>query len=214
MKSLFVSRVGTAVLSLADVKQHLVVEFDADDALISHYMKAAHSYCENHTRRSIVVTRRKAAFDDFHDTIELPHPPIREIESITYKDSDGQDVALDTSLFEIDYFSDWGRIVPVSSWPSVKPGINRVVVQYLCGYGAYSSSTGSVQSGYPLRYGTAYGAGNTTSLSEDESTLKQAMYLLIAHWYENREAVVVGSNANSLPLGVDRLLSKFLVIRS
>ena len=30
--------------------------------------------------------------------------------------------------------------------------------------------------------------------------VKQAMYFLIAHWYRNREAVVVGTVANSLPL--------------
>lgn len=213
MKSQFVSRVGTDILSLSDVKSHLNVEFDEDDALIQQYMKAAHSYCENHTRRTIVVTRRKAAFDCFPDAIELSHPPVREIESIKYIDPDGVENILDTTTVQIDTFSDWGRIVPVDSWPSVKSGINRVIVQYLCGYGAYSSGT-SVATGYPMRYGDAYGAGTNTSLSEDESTLRQAMYLLIGHWYENREAVVLGTTTNTLNLGVDRLLSQFLVIRS
>jgi len=34
----------------------------------------------------------------------------------------------------------------------------------------------------------------------------QAVYLLVAHWYANREAVVVGVSAASMPIGVERLL--------
>ena len=35
--------------------------------------------------------------------------------------------------------------------------------------------------------------------------VEQAMLMLIAHWYENREAVSDGA-ANTVPLGVERLL--------
>ena len=34
----------------------------------------------------------------------------------------------------------------------------------------------------------------------------QAVYLLVAHWYANREAVVTGTIATELPLGFERLL--------
>ncbi|MFL4208043.1 head-tail connector protein, partial [Pseudomonas aeruginosa] len=34
----------------------------------------------------------------------------------------------------------------------------------------------------------------------------QAVYLLVAHWYANREAVALGTIATSVPLGVERLL--------
>ena len=34
----------------------------------------------------------------------------------------------------------------------------------------------------------------------------QAVYLLVAHWYANREAVALGTIATSIPLGVERLL--------
>jgi len=36
--------------------------------------------------------------------------------------------------------------------------------------------------------------------------VKQAMYLLIAHWYRNREAVIVGTITAALPLGFMALL--------
>lgn len=34
----------------------------------------------------------------------------------------------------------------------------------------------------------------------------QAVYLLVAHWYANREAVVTGTIATTVPLGFERLL--------
>lgn len=36
--------------------------------------------------------------------------------------------------------------------------------------------------------------------------VEQAILLLVAHWYANREAVVTGTIASQVQLGVDRLL--------
>ena len=36
--------------------------------------------------------------------------------------------------------------------------------------------------------------------------VKQAILLLIGHWYANREAVAVGTIATAMPLAVERLL--------
>lgn len=50
--------------------------------------------------------------------------------------------------------------------------------------------------------------GATTDPAELELTpdIWQAVYLLVAHWYANREAVALGTIATSVPLGVERLL--------
>lgn len=36
--------------------------------------------------------------------------------------------------------------------------------------------------------------------------VKQAILLLIGHWYANREEVVIGAAANQVPMGVNALL--------
>lgn len=57
----------------------------------------------------------------------------------------------------------------------------------------------------PRRLRATYTAG----LGENEKPpewAKMAVRLLVAHWYTNREAVVVGATANDVPLGVDLLL--------
>lgn len=39
--------------------------------------------------------------------------------------------------------------------------------------------------------------------------LKEAVLQLAAHWYENREATLVGVNAQSLPLGFEDIVANF-----
>lgn len=46
-------------------------------------------------------------------------------------------------------------------------------------------------------------ADNEVALGPD---IWQAVYLLVAHWYANREAVATGTIATAIPLGVERLL--------
>jgi uncharacterized phage protein (predicted DNA packaging) len=39
--------------------------------------------------------------------------------------------------------------------------------------------------------------------------LEHAVYMLAAHWYENREATLVGMTAQPLPFGVNEILAEF-----
>lgn len=39
------------------------------------------------------------------------------------------------------------------------------------------------------------------------AAVEQAVLMLAAHWYEAREAAVIGATANSVPFGVHQLLS-------
>lgn len=52
-----------------------------------------------------------------------------------------------------------------------------------------------------------YAAGYTTC----PKTIRQAMLLLIGHWYVNREAVVVGQVSTEVQITVDRLLRQWKV---
>lgn len=41
------------------------------------------------------------------------------------------------------------------------------------------------------------------------AALIECICLLAAHWYENREAALVGVNAQSLPFGIDDIVNEF-----
>ena len=49
---------------------------------------------------------------------------------------------------------------------------------------------------------------DTSALVLDDD-LTTGMLLLIGHWYENREAVVIGSTATELPMAVEALISPY-----
>jgi uncharacterized phiE125 gp8 family phage protein len=63
----------------------------------------------------------------------------------------------------------------------------------------------------PYRYQAVYNAGYT-QLEDPNDTdapeeVKQAVLLLVGHWYENREAAVAGVTTEAIEMGVDALLS-------
>jgi uncharacterized phiE125 gp8 family phage protein len=43
--------------------------------------------------------------------------------------------------------------------------------------------------------------------------MRQAVLMLVAHWYENREAIVVGTISSEVSLGVNQLLSPYMARR-
>lgn len=53
---------------------------------------------------------------------------------------------------------------------------------------------------------TGTGTG-THYLGEVPENIRHAMLMMIAHWFENREAVIVGESASELPFAVQALLS-------
>lgn len=62
------------------------------------------------------------------------------------------------------------------------------------------------------RFRATYDAGYTVdSLDEDvwdaPADIQQAVKLLVGHWFENRESVVVGTTASEVPMSVQMLLS-------
>ncbi|HGJ5856244.1 head-tail connector protein [Arsenophonus nasoniae] len=44
-----------------------------------------------------------------------------------------------------------------------------------------------------------------------DADIETAMLLLIGHWYANREAVVIGESATTMPLAVEELLQPYKV---
>jgi hypothetical protein len=61
-----------------------------------------------------------------------------------------------------------------------------------------------------IRYTAGYRSGGPDSLKIPEE-IKQALKLLIGHFYENRESVVVGTVANKVPFSAEALLYPFRV---
>lgn len=174
------------------------VESHPDDQLLRDALEAAVDMAEEFTGLTLVPTVYEMALDDFPcvprgrwgmstaarlaaQAIELPKPPfIAILEFVSSDDSDG---AIDPATYTLDDFSVPAMLVPVSAWPTLTATTNGIRVRWLAGYG--DSSDGAL----PL-----------------PAAIRQALLMLIAHWYENRTAVAIGSAAGEMPLGVQDLL--------
>lgn len=223
-------------LSLAEAKLHLRVDMSDDDGEINDAIGAAREDCEGETHRAFITQTWQLILDHFPGTAEhyqgytdlgvmgdsalglgvppvgytyrfqsevyfragaiiVPRPPLQSVDFIKYLDQNNVVQTLDPSLYVVDTANEPGRIVPApnSNWPLTMistraPVINAVQVQFKAGYGSAANSVPKVA--------------------------KQALKLLVAHWYDNRSAAIAGYRfaAIELPMAVERLLWKIKVV--
>lgn len=165
-------------------KEHLRVDGSDEDALISGLIVAAREHCEGVQNRSYVTQTLEIALHAWPAgrNIELPRPPLQQVDSVTYVDADGVQTVWDPANYLVDTRSYVGslHLARGTSWPSVTlPPINGIVVRYVAGYG---------------------------DAAKVPQKVKQAMLLLIGHWYEHREAVLTGTISKEIEFAVSALL--------
>lgn len=162
-----------------------------EDPYLIALRQSAREYVESFCRRSLLTQTWDYKLDAFPSddcAIELPLTPVSSVTSITYTATDGTATVWSSSLYQTDLPSgpkaSRARIVPAYGqyYPQTRDQMNAVTVRFVAGYGAAASSV--------------------------PASLKSGMKLLIAHWYEQREAVVVGVGIGVLPVPstIDALL--------
>ena len=116
--------------------------------------------------------------------MDFPRAPLQSLTSITYTDDAGATGTVAAANYVVDADSEPGRLALAAggSWPGITlRAIAGVKLRFVAGYG---DDPEDVPQGY-----------------------KQAMLLLVGHWYENREAVIsTGAIPKGLSLAVDALL--------
>ncbi len=153
-------------LDVDDEKLHARVDIDDDDDLIEVYIKTAREFVEKYIQSSL-ITQTWTLFYDSCDqpfckrVIDLPQKPIASITSV--KTYDATNVA--TTFSSSSYRLSGNRIVlnDAYDWPYNYRLYDAVEIVMVAGYGAAGSA-----------------------IPED---IKQAMRMLVAHYYETREAV-------------------------
>lgn len=202
-------------VSTAEAKEHARVLHDEDDLLIARLIAAARAYCETRIKAALVPQRWTLLLDGFPTAggyynravrdvwagmgglpagfgfhpgmipnstgvIDLPMSPLRSVEAVEYFDFNDQIQTVDPSIYVVSAGSP-GRIQPTYSkvWPIARPTIEAVRIQFTAGPDPGDAPEACVQT---------------------------VILMLVAHWYENREAVSAVS-MGTVPLAVDALLA-------
>jgi uncharacterized phiE125 gp8 family phage protein len=175
-------------VSLAEAKAQCRVDVTDDDALLTALIVAAREEVERHTWHAMVSQTLELVLDRWPACtfVELPRPPLASVTSIKYKDADGTETTWNSANYIVAAAHIPGRVVLAdgASWPSdtLYP-TEAIRIRYVAGW---------------------------ASAAVVPQSLKQSMLMLIAHWYEMREAAVAtGAIPKDVPFGVDVLLGSF-----
>lgn len=179
-------------VTLSEAKLHCRVSVNADDQLITALIQAAREQVETMTRRALCEQTWDLFLDDWPsgNVLVMPLPPLASVTSITCFDALDTAYTISADRYYVDTVSEPGRIVFKGdySWPPVAlRSINSVRVRYVAGW-------------------------STRTLIPQQ--IKQAVLLLIGHWYENRELVITsGAVPKEISMTVEALLATHRVYR-
>lgn len=174
-----------AAVPLRDMKLFFRVDDDDENQLIKSLSMAATDYAERYLRRSLITQTWTLYLDRFPscDYIDLKHGPVQSITSISYTDNNDATQTVSASTYKLDRGNEVDQRIILKdgeTWPSDEALEDDVVaIAYVCGY------------------------GDEESIPEG---IKTAIKLIANHWYENREAVVVGTGASEVPISARMLL--------
>ena len=173
------------MITLEEAKQHLRIEHDYEDALIQGLILAAYMSAERQTRRSLIEQDMLITIDKLpRGAIELSYAPVQAVLSFDYIDPEGVPMSIPVEDMRLDTRRLYPLLIPKSGeWP-------EVIKEPEC-------VSFTIRTGYP----------------ETPGDIRQAILMLIAHFYENREAVLIGK-AQTLPMGADMLLRPYLIVRA
>lgn len=176
-------------LSLGHAKHFLRVEHGDDDELVAALIAGARGHVEARTRRALMTQTWRLILDAWpaEGLIPLLLAPLRSVVAARLHRRDGTTQAVDAEAFTVDAAAAPGV---VGFAPGAVPAPGRALA------------------GIEIDIEAGYGPA-----PEDvPEPLRQAMRLLIVHWYENRSAVSSREAAAPMPMAVEALIAPYRVM--
>jgi len=180
---------GPAVepVSVADAKAQLRIDHSDEDALISSLIITSRLHIEAALGLALISQSWSFFVDRWPRSreIALPIRPVQSISSVRVWSADGSSQTVAPAAYTLDGFGAPCRLVLHPSMPPPVPGriANGIEIALVAGYG--------------------------DAAADVPETIRHALLLLVAHWYENREAVDVGSADIAVPQSISALLAPY-----
>lgn len=180
-------------ITVAEAMAHCRLDTNSEEAWLTSAIETARQWIEDRCNVTLLTTTWALTLDAFPvrcgaaspldtDRIILPRCPVQSVSSITYVDTDGATQTMSASDYSVDTASNIDASVGPAygeTWPTPREQRNAVVVTYVAGY---------------------------TLPASVPQAFRHAMRLLVGHWYENREATVVGTISKEIEFAVESLV--------
>lgn len=169
-------------VTVAEVKAHLRIAHASEDELLAGLIRAAREDVERATGLALIEQGWRLVLDRWPQggTATLLRQPVREVISVTAYGSEGEAWRVGTSTYQTDTLSRPAR-VHFGETPEPLRTLNGVEIDFTAGFGEAGTDV--------------------------PDTLKRAILLLVAHWYEFRASFGPDDQPVSYPPGYERLIA-------
>lgn len=155
-------------VTVAEAKAHLRLDHDADDALLGALVGAARCHVEALARQVLIEQTWRIYRDAWprDGVVPIALGPLRSVAAVTVYDAAGEPVTLDPAGYDLDAASRPARLTLRGTPPAPGRRLNGVEIDVVAGYGPTGVAV--------------------------PAPLRQAILMLVARWYEDREGAALG----------------------
>jgi hypothetical protein len=197
-------------VTLAEAKEHCRVDIVTDDAYITALITAARELVSQLTGRALITETWSLTLDDWPNNkdddwwdgqrdgalslldaaeLEIQRAPFLAVTSVKTIDAAAAETVWSASNYYVAKRHGFGRLIRQAgvSWPI--PGRDRagIVITFTIGYGASASAV--------------------------PAALRQAIKMLVQHWYDNRAPASECASGALMPMGLGAVLQSYKVFR-
>jgi uncharacterized phiE125 gp8 family phage protein len=170
------------LVSLSSLKLHCAIDADETyyDDMLTEMHDAAVEWLESKTRLVFRESTVVIYYGEFGETLVLPVWPVNSLTSISYEDKNGDTQSL--TNYQAELLSPPATIYPAPNETFPETEVERK-----------KAVTVTVNAGYE-------------TIAEIPKMVNHAIKMLVAHWFRNRETVLVGSSSKELEYAVNALM--------
>lgn len=177
---------GPAV-PMIELLEYLRVSSSDDQLVIAGMLSAATGWVEQWTERALITQGWRLVLDAWpaDGLILIDRTPVLSITSVAYVDTAGAAQVLAPADWQLDRNGAPARLAPApgTTWPQVREQLAAITIDFQAGYGP--------------------------SWNDVPETIRQALFRLTAHFYDNRDTANIGNIVTDLPFHVKALLASY-----
>lgn len=178
----------TEPVSLADIKAHLRITGTSEDVVLSSLLLTSRLHVETALGLALTSQGWMVTLDDWPPAgvLHLPIRPLLSVDAVRVLPASGAPAVLHPSTYVVDTTGWRGRIVRAfgADWPRPGKAANGIEIDMTAGFGAAASDV--------------------------PAPIRQALLLLVAHWYERRDPIDIGAKETRIPAAVSSLLEPYV----
>lgn len=172
-------------ITVAQAKAHLRIDTTAEDILIASLILTSRLHIEAALGLALITQYWQLQLNAFPpaNALTLPLYPVSAITAVRTIAADGTITTLSPSATALDAGPPARVVCTGLNWPAVTAVANGISISFVAGFGASADAV--------------------------PAPIRQAMLLLVAHWYEHRDPIEIGEPGSAIPKAVSDLLAAY-----